>query len=102
MVSDRCRLQWGAYAQARGHDTAVFQARDELHRFLVGLHLRGEVLSAADLGSLLDEAGVDAAERDELVERIHWGLALLDSYRARVEEEQAEYDEVREYGGFEI
>ncbi|HVM01651.1 MAG TPA: hypothetical protein VM263_03195 [Acidimicrobiales bacterium] len=102
MVSDRGRLQWGAYVQARARDNGVLPAGDELNRFLVGLHMRGEVLAAAELASLLDEAGLEGAERDGLVERIQWGLSLLDAYAHQLDLEESAYEEVHEHGGFEI
>lgn len=40
MVSDRCRLQWGAYVQARARDHGVLAAGDELNRSIVGVHMR--------------------------------------------------------------
>jgi hypothetical protein len=68
----------------------------------VGVHRRGEVLSPAELSALLDEAGVDGAERDELVERVEWGLALLDVYARQVDAEDTAHDEVTEHGGIGI
>lgn len=103
MLSDRAREQWAAYVQARGSDTALFDERDELHRFMVGLHVRGEPLSAADLASLLDAAGLaEGDERDGIVSRIEAGLALLDSYERHLNVEHEVYGEVERYGGFEI
>lgn len=102
MVSDRARQQWGAFVKVRGADTALFRERDELHRFLVGLQLRGEPLSAADLGALLDEADVDGDAREQLVERIEWGLALLHAYGNQVRLDEDAYDEVDRCDGFEI
>ena len=102
MVSDRARQLWSAYVRARGTGTAPFCERDELHRFLVGLHLRSEVLSAAGLASLLDEAGVEGDERQALVEGIESGLALLDAYVRQVGMEDGAYEDVETFGGFEI
>lgn len=102
MSSERSRLQWDGYAQARAGASAVFHARDELHQFPVGAHMRCEVLSTGEVSALLDEAGVEGSERDELAERVQWGLALVDSYARQLEMEDEAYTEVREYGGFEI
>ena len=101
MLSERARHQWTAFAMARLAATAAFGDRDELHRFLVGLHLRGELLSAAELAGLLDEAGLTGADRDDLVTLIESGLALLTSYdRMRGAEERAYAEEEEEHGGF--
>ena len=102
MLSDRARLQWDSYVQARGDDKGPFRARDELNRFLVGVRMRGEPVSAADLAALMDEAGVQGAERDELVTRVEWGLSLLDAHAHQLDLEDSAYTEVHQYGGFEI
>lgn len=102
MVSDRAREQWRAYVRARDRDTALFDERDELHRFVVGLHLRTEMLSTADLGSLLDEAGLDAGEREAVTDGIESGLSLLAAYDQLVRQEDEAYSDVDRHGGFEI
>ncbi|MGH9179584.1 MAG: hypothetical protein ACRD0N_13645 [Acidimicrobiales bacterium] len=98
MLSERARQQWTSYAHARSADLSPFGDRDELHRFLVGLHLRGEVLAAGDLKGLLDEAGVAGQEREELVALVESGLALLEAYDRVVEAEDSNYDDADEAG----
>lgn len=102
MLSDRARLQLDAYVQARGHGNGPFRAPDETARFLVGVKMRGEPFSAAELGALMDGAGAQGAERDELYTRVEWGLSLLDVYVRHLDLEDSAYTEVHEYGGFEI
>lgn len=98
MLSERAHQQWTAYAQARAADVSPFGHRDELYRFLVGIHLRGEVLAAAELKELLDEAGVDGQEREELVALVESGLALLEAYDRVVEAEDGAYEDADEAG----
>jgi hypothetical protein len=102
MSSQWARLEWDAYVQTRGHDNGPFRANDELNRFLVGVKIRGELLSAAELAALLDEAGVQGAERDDLVARIEWGLSLLDAYTRQRDLADEAYAEVQESAGVEI
>lgn len=102
MSSEWARLEWDAYVQTRGHDDGPFRADDELNRFLVGIKIRGELVSAAEMAALMDQAGVRGAERDDLVTRIEWGLSLLDAYTGQVDMADAAYAEVQECGGFEI
>ena len=102
MLSERARHQWTAFATARQAHTTPFGERDELHRFLVGIHLRGEVLAAAELGALLDEAGVEGREREDLATVVEAGLALLSAYDRQVEYEEQTYEEAQDHGGFRI
>jgi hypothetical protein len=101
MLSDRARHQWTAFATARKADTAPFGRRDELNRFLVGVHLRGEQLTAAELSDLLDEAGVEGQDREELVSLVETGLGLLAFYERQLEVEERGYEDP-EGAGFRI
>lgn len=93
MLSERLRRQWDAYLTARAAGPTAFAARDELHRFLAGVHRRGEDLTAAELGELLDAAGAGAADRDALARAVESGLALLTAYdRGADAEEPAHAD----------
>ncbi|MGH9282703.1 MAG: hypothetical protein ACRD0S_07170 [Acidimicrobiales bacterium] len=98
MLSERARHQWSAYVSARTADLSPFGNRDELHRFLAGIHLRGEVLAAAELKTLLDEAGVEGQEREDLVGLVEAGLALLQAYDRIVDAEDQAYEDVDEAG----
>ncbi len=98
MLSERARHQWTAYAEARAAAAAPFGDRDELHRFLVGIHLRGELLPAPELRALLDEAGLEGSERDEAVTLIDFGLALLAFYDRLVENEDGAYVDAEDHG----
>lgn len=93
MLSDRARHQWAAYATARKAATAPFGHRDELNRFLVGLHLRGEQLTAAELSDLIDAAGVHGQDREELVSAVETGLELLAFHQRQLEVEERGYDD---------
>lgn len=101
MLSQRARLQWDTYVAARQAQATPFGHRDELHRFLIGIHLRGEQVTAAELGELLDGATADAAERDALGALVDNGLALLVSYERQVAAEDASYVE-DVHGGFQV
>lgn len=102
MLSERARQQWAAFALARTADTAPFGDRDELHRFLIGIHMRGEPLAAAELSALLDDVDLSAGERQELVSFVEWGLALLAAYDRVVEAEDEAYQECTDIGGIEV
>lgn len=101
MLSDRARYQWTAYATARRADTAPFGVGDELNRFLVGIHLRGEQITAAELGDLIDEAGVEGKDREELVTLVETGLGLLSFYERQLQVEERGYEDP-EGAGFRI
>lgn len=101
MLSDRSRLQWDTYLAARQAQATPFGHRDELHRFLIGVHLRGEQLAVAELRELLAKAGTDGPERDALHAFVEDGLALLASYERIVAvEDEADVDGVE--GGFQV
>ena len=101
MISERSRAQWVSYVAARLAESTPFGDRDELHRFLVGIHLRGEQLTAPELRELLDLVSADAVERDTLTEFIEGGLALLQSYDRLVDGEDSAYSNQVD-GGFHI
>lgn len=101
MLSERTKLQWGTYVAARQARITPFGDRDELQRFLVGLHLRGEELTLPELHALLDQVGLDSAERESLIELVEAGLELLEAYDEIVAAEDAAYDDP-EQGGFRI
>lgn len=88
MLSERSRLQWDTYVAARKAQAAPCGDRDELHRFMIGVHLRGEQLTAPELGDLLDAAGADAAERDAVSTFVENGMALLQSYDRLVDADE--------------
>lgn len=101
MLSERTRLQWDTYVAARRAQATPFGDRDELHRFLVGVHLRGELLTAPELRDLLDKVTADAAERDALGTFVENGLALLVSYEGLLAAEDEAYNEGAQ-GGFQV
>ena len=101
MLSERSKVQWDAYVAARSAQTTPFGHRDELHRFLVGVHLRGEPLTAQELRALLDRVTGDDAERDALAAFVEQSLALLRFYDQLVEGEDDNYSD-RAEGGFEL
>lgn len=76
---------------AREAQATPFGHRDELHRFLIGINLRDEQLTAPELRDLLE--AVPAPERDALAGFIEDGLALLASYDRLVAAEDAAYGE---------
>lgn len=101
MLSERARLQWDTYVAARKAHATPFGDRDELHRFVIGITLRGELLTTSELGDLLDKATTDPAERDALAAFIEDGLALLASYERLVEAEEAAYSD-GVHGGYQV
>lgn len=101
MLSERSRVQWDAYAAARTAQATPFGHRDELHRFLVGVHLRGETPTAQELRELLGKVTADDAERDGLTDFVEQSLALLQFYDRLVDGEDEHYTD-RVEGGFEL
>lgn len=101
LLSERARLQWDTYVAARKAHATPFGDRDELHRFLIGIHLRREQLTAPELRDLLAGATDEAAERDALGTFVEDGLALLASYeRLTAADEEAYVDGAQ--GGFQV
>lgn len=101
MLSERARLQWDTYVAAKQAQTTPFGDRDELHRFLIGVYLRGEQFTAPEMKDLLDKATADVAERDALGTFVEDGLALLASYeRLTAAEDEAYFDGAQ--GGFQV
>lgn len=98
MLSERARHQWTAYVRARSAEVAPFGDRDELHRFLIGIHLRGEDVAAPELRPLLDEAGLAGEERQDVMTLIESGLALLAAYDRLVEGEDGAYEDSDDHG----
>lgn len=98
LLSERARLQWDAYVAAKQAQTTPFGDRDELHRFLIGIHLRGEQLTTGELGELLDQATGEATERVALETLVDDGLALLTSYERIMAAEDAAYDDAAQGG----
>lgn len=99
MLSERSKLQWDTYPAAHRALATPFGDRDELHPFIIGAHLRGEQLTAPELGELLDKGGADAAERDAVASLVENGLALLASYERIVAFEDGAHGDGD--GGFE-
>ncbi|MGI8685059.1 MAG: hypothetical protein ACR2MO_08245 [Acidimicrobiales bacterium] len=91
MLSDRSRLQWDTFLAARRAHATPFGDRDELHRFIIGVHLRGEQVTAPDMGELLDKAGAGVSERETVGSFVENGLALLASYERIVAFEDGAY-----------
>lgn len=54
--------------------------RELLNQFLIGVHRRGEELSAHDLKTLVDQLDVEPELATELVSFIEPALGLLDDY----------------------
>lgn len=60
---------------------------------LVGIHVRGEEMTAGELAAILDEVALPEAARDEAVAYIESAVHLLDTYDASVRREEASYDD---------
>ncbi|MDP9389742.1 MAG: hypothetical protein M3Q48_17955 [Actinomycetota bacterium] len=102
MLSERSRSQWDTFVRARASDTAPVLERDELHRFLVGVHLRGEELTAHELKELLDGTDLGDEDRLALTSFVSSALGLLTSYDAILEEDQRAYEDDPADDGFEL
>ena len=79
-LSQESLQEWEAVAASLGTDASRPLDRELLNRFLIGVHSRGEELSAHDLALLLDELDVQPERARELVSLIEAGLGLLEDY----------------------
>lgn len=93
MVSGRSRRDWQAFVAAAGEQPLD---RELLHRFLIGVHRRGEALYAHDFKTLLEEASLPSDTQEELISFVEPALALLRAYdRVLIEDEDVfSFDEV--------
>ena len=82
-LSEHSLAEWAAFAQSAG--PGGLQPADQLlHRFLIGVHCRGEELTAHALKTLVDELDVQPDLARDLVSFVPPALALLEAYdRAR-------------------
>lgn len=88
MISERSRTEWEGFARARASAAAPFLDSDRLFRFLVGLHLRGEELTAHELKELLDGTGLGEGERRDLTAFVEAALGMLAAYDAVLGEDR--------------
>lgn len=79
MLSERSQVQWHQLTAGEDGRVAALD-REALAPWLVGIHLRGEELSAHDLRGLLDELDLPDDERDGLVAYVEAALGLLATY----------------------
>ncbi len=79
-LSEQSQEQWGAFARSVSSDVSHPLDRELLDQFLIGLHQRGEELSAHDLKTLVDQLDVDAELAREVVAFVEPALALLEAY----------------------
>ncbi|MDQ3569287.1 MAG: hypothetical protein M3396_01435 [Actinomycetota bacterium] len=83
-LSEQSMAQWAAFAQAVGSDVSRPLDRELLNDFLIGVHRRGEELSAHELKTLVDQLEVSPELALELVSFVAPALGLLEDYdRAR-------------------
>ncbi len=79
-LSERSLAAWEAFAQSVGEDGGRPLDRDLLIRFLIGVHQRGEELTAHDLKLLADQLEVEPELARQVVAFIEPALALLQAY----------------------
>ena len=79
-LSERSLSEWSAFAQSAGADASNPFDRDLLNRFLIGVHNRGEELSAHELKTLVDELDMAPELARELISFVGPALALLHAY----------------------
>ena len=78
-LSERSLAQWAAFAQSAG--PGGLQPADQLlHQFIIGVHRRGEELTAHALKTLVDELDVQPDLARDLVSFVTPALALLEAY----------------------
>ena len=82
-LSEHSLAEWAAFAQSAG--PGGLQPADQLlHQFIIGVHRRGEELTAHALKTLVDELDVQPDLARDLVSFVPPALALLEAYdRAR-------------------
>ncbi len=79
-LSEQSNAQWGAFVQSAGGDASGPLDRELLNEFVIGVHRRGDELSAHELKTLVEELGVEAEMALEIMAFIESGLALLEAY----------------------
>ncbi|MDP8976861.1 MAG: hypothetical protein M3N28_10950 [Actinomycetota bacterium] len=79
-LSEQSHEQWEAFALGVGSDVSHPLDRELLNQFLIGVHQRGEELSAHDLKTLVEELDVGAELALEIVSFVEPALALLEAY----------------------
>jgi len=81
-LSEQSQAQWAAFARSVGSDGSGPLDRELLDQFLIGVHRRGEELSAHDLGMLVEELEAEVATElaRETTAFVEPALALLEAY----------------------
>ncbi len=94
-LSEESHRQWGAFARSVGSDVSHPLDRELLDQFLIGVHQRGEELSAHELKTLVDQLEVDPELARELVAFVEPAMGLLQAYdRSRpAPDYDADYDD---------
>lgn len=79
-LSEESQEQWRAFAVSVEAGTSEVVEREMLNQFLIGVHERGEELSAHDLKTLVDELDPPPELTRELISFIAPALGLLETY----------------------
>ncbi len=79
-LSERSQEQWGAFARSLSSDVSRPLDRELLDQFLIGVHRRGEELSAHELKTLVEQLEVGPELARELMAFIEPAMGLLEAY----------------------
>lgn len=79
-LSEQSQEQWGAFALSVGSGVSRPLDRELLDQFLIGVHQRGEELSAHELKTLVEQLEVDPELARELVAFVEPAMGLLETY----------------------
>ncbi|MDQ3680681.1 MAG: hypothetical protein M3378_09115 [Actinomycetota bacterium] len=87
-LSEQSMAEWAAFARVAGSDVSRPLDLELLNHFLIGVHLRGEEISAHELKMLVDRLEVSPELALELVSFVAPALGLLEAYdRARSDDD---------------
>ncbi len=90
-LSEQSQRQWEALARSVGSEASLPLDRELLDQFLIGVHQRGEELSAHELKTLVEQLEVDPELARELIGFVEPAMGLLQAYdRSRP---AADYDD---------
>ncbi len=79
-LSEQSLAEWEALAQGAGGDVPGPMGPELLYQFLIGVHRRGEELSAHELKTLVDQVEMGPELARELMDFMGPAMELLEAY----------------------
>jgi hypothetical protein len=79
-LSEQSLAEWEAFARSAGGDVPGPLGPELLYQFLIGVHRRGEELSAHELKTLVDQLEMGPELARELMDFVGPAMELLEAY----------------------